>query len=59
VPGGINAPNIGTEAIWNPTYGQLAVLQEGQVVSIALLVQEPQREHAEEIARLALARIGD
>lgn len=57
VPGGIDAPNLGDEAIWNATYGQLAVLQQGQVVSIALLVPEPRREDAEEIARLALARI--
>ncbi|HEX6589986.1 MAG TPA: hypothetical protein VF039_13360 [Longimicrobiales bacterium] len=58
VPGGINAPNVGEEAIWNPTYGQLAVLQRGRVVSIALLIDEPQREDAEAIARLALERLG-
>ena len=57
VPGGINAPNVGEEAIWNPTYGQLAVLQGGRVVSIALLIDEPQREDAEAIARLALERL--
>lgn len=57
VPGGIDAPDIGNEAIWNPTYGQLAVRQGGRVVSIALLIDAPRREHAEEIARLTLARL--
>lgn len=57
VPGGINAPNIGEEAIWNAGVGQLAVRQGDRVVSLALLVPDPQREVAEEIVRLALDRL--
>ena len=57
VPGGINAPNVGEEAIWNAEYGQLAVRQGDRVVSLSLLVPEPQREVAEEIVRLALERL--
>ena len=57
VPGSADAPGLGEAAVWNATYGQLAVLQEGRVVSIALLVDDPEREHAERIARIALERI--
>lgn len=57
VPGGINALGLGDEAIWNATYGQLAVRRGGTVLSIALLVEEPQRTHAQRIARIALEKI--
>lgn len=57
VPGSAPAAGLGDAAVWNATYGQLAVLEGERVISIALLVDEPQREHVERIARIGLAKL--
>jgi hypothetical protein len=59
VPGSVAAAGLGDAAVWNagPDHGQLAVLQGQRVVSIALLLENAQRAHAEQIARTTLDRL--
>jgi len=57
VPGSVAASGIGDAAVWNADYGQLAVLAGERVISVALLIAEPERAHAEHIARTALERL--
>ena len=57
VPGSIGAPGVGDAAVWNAGVGQLAVTRGERLVSVGLLIAEPQREDAELIARAALSRL--
>lgn len=57
VPGSEAAAGLGDAAVWNATYGQLALLDGERVLSVGLLYDDPQRAHAEEIARAALATL--
>ena len=57
VPGSEPAAGLGDAAVWNGTYGQLALLDGERVLSVGLLYDQPQRAHAEAIARTALATL--
>ena len=56
VPGAVHLSGIGDAAIWNPTVGQLAVRHGESLVSIGLLIDNPQRSHAERIAGVVDSR---
>lgn len=57
VPGARPVSGFPGAAVWNEAVGQLAVQKGTRIVSVGLLLDDPQRSQAEAIARIALEKI--
>ena len=57
VPGAVTVAGVGDSAVWNASAGQLAAQKDTRVVSIGVLLDDPAREDAERIARIALEKL--